>query len=189
DNVNGYTYGANGPVFKGGEPIWYDANNDNVIDENDRVIIRDATPSFWGGISNEFGYKNFSLSVFMQYVYGNDIYSELNHQRNSIRRYDNLSTDALNRWRQQGDITNFPKPVRDDPRESDSRVQDRWIEDGSYLKIKNVMLSYDLNSDLISRIGLSTLQIYLSATDLLTFTRYTAFEIGRASCREGVLWS
>lgn len=176
DNVNGYTYGANGPTFKGGEPIWYDANNDNVIDENDRVIIGDATPSFWGGISNEFAYKGFSLSVFMQFVYGNDIYSELNHQRNAIRRYDNLSTDALNRWRKQGDITSFPKPVRDDPRESDSRVQDRWIEDGSYLKIKNVMLSYDLRSDLISRLGLNSLQVYITATDLLTFTRYTAYD-------------
>lgn len=176
DNVKGLSYGANGPVFKGGEPIWHDANNDNIIDENDRVIIGDATPMFWGGMNNGFSYKGFSLEVFLQFVYGNDIYSVLNHERNSIRRYDNLSTDALNRWRKQGDITTFPKPVRDDPRESDSRIQDRWIEDGSYMKIKNVMLSYDLNRDLISRIGLSTLQIYLSATDLLTFTRYTAFD-------------
>lgn len=176
DNVNGLTYGANGPVFKGGEPIWYDANNDNIIDENDRVVIGDATSAFWGGMNNEFSYKGFSLGVFFQYVYGNDIYSVLNHERNSIRRYDNLSTDALKRWRKPGDITNFPKPVRDDPRESDSRIQDRWIEDGSYLKIKNVILSYDLNRNLISRFGLRNLQLYVTATDLLTFTNYTAFD-------------
>lgn len=137
-----------------------------------------ATPDFFGGITNDFSYKNFSLSVFFQFVYGNDIYSEINHQRNSVVRYNNLSTNALNRWREQGDVTNFPKPVRDDPLESDSRVQSRWIEDGSYIKLKNINLSYNFSEDLISSFGLQSLKAYLTATNLITWTHYTGFDPG-----------
>lgn len=176
DNINGVTYGAQGAVYEGGDPIWDDLNDDNIIDENDKQIIGDATPDFFGGITNDFSYKNFNLSVFFQFSYGNDIYSEINHQRNSVVRYNNLSTDALNRWREQGDVTNFPKPVRDDPLESDSRVQSRWVEDGSYIKFKNINLSYNFSEDLISSFGLQSLKAYLTATNLITWTHYTGFD-------------
>ena len=111
DNVDQVTNGALGAIFKGGDPIWEDVNGDNIIDVNDRQIIGDATPDFFGGITNNFSYKNISLSVFFQFSYGNDIYSEINHQRNSVVRYNNLSTDALDRWREQGDVTDFPRPL------------------------------------------------------------------------------
>src|SRR5690606_8668680 len=96
DNVNGVTNGALGREFKGGDPIWHDLNGDNIIDGNDRQIIGDAQPDFFGGFGNNFSYKNISLNIFFQFSYGNDIYSEINHQRNSVVRYNNLSTDALN---------------------------------------------------------------------------------------------
>lgn len=176
DNVNGVTYGSQGPAFEGGEPIWDDVNGDNVIDENDKQIIGDATPDFFGGITNDFSYNNFTLSVFFQFSYGNDIYSEINHQRNSVVRYNNLSTNALNRWRKPGDVTNFPKPVRDDPRESDSRVQSRWVEDGSYIKLKNVNLRYHFEDYLIEPLGLSSLDAYVTASNLITWTHYTGFD-------------
>src|SRR5690606_25129065 len=92
DNVNGVTHGALGPLFMGGDPIWHDLNNDDVINEDDRQIIGNAEPTFFGGLSNDLSYKNFSLNVLLQYAYGNDIYSEINHQRNAIVRYNNLST-------------------------------------------------------------------------------------------------
>ncbi|MCG9793114.1 SusC/RagA family TonB-linked outer membrane protein [Flavobacterium algicola] len=176
DNVNGITNGALGKVFKGGDPIWDDLNGDNIINEDDRQVIGNATPSFFGGINNTFSYKGLSLNVFFQYAYGNDIYSEINHQRNSIVAYNNLSTDALDRWREQGDVTNYPKPVRDDPMQSDSRIQDRWIEDGSYIKLKSVNLSYSFPRDLFATSGISKLDIYLNATNLITWTKYTGFD-------------
>ncbi|MDO6802367.1 TonB-dependent receptor [Wenyingzhuangia sp. 1_MG-2023] len=176
DNVNGVTYGALGPTFKGGEPIWDDVNGDNIIDADDKQIIGDATPDFFGGITNSFSYKNFSLSVFFQFSYGNDIYSEINHQRNSVVRYNNLSTDALDRWTQQGDVTNFPKPIRDDPRESDSRVQSRWVEDGSYLKLKNINFSYSFPKDMISQLGITKLDAYVTGSNLITWTKYTGYD-------------
>ena len=134
------------------------------------------SPDFFGGITNDFSYKNFSLNVFFQFSYGNDIYSEINHQRNSVVRYNNLSTDALERWQNQGDITNFPKPVRDDPMQSDSRVQSRWVEDGSYIKLKNVSLRYDVPFEMIDQLGLSTLNAYITASNLITWTEYTGYD-------------
>lgn len=176
DNVNGVTNGALGQVFRGGDPIWNDVNGDNIINQDDRQIIGYAEPKFFGGISNDFSYKNFSLNVFFQFSYGGDIYSEINHQRNAVVRYNNLSADALQRWRQQGDITDYPKPVRDDPMQTDSRVQSRWVEDGSYIKLKNVNLRYSFSPDLIHRIGLRSLDAFVTATNLVTWTRYTGFD-------------
>lgn len=177
DNVNQLTNGANGPLFVGGDPIWKDVNGDNVINQDDREIIGYAEPKFFGGFSNDFSYKNISLNIFLQYSYGNEIYSELNHQRNSIVRYNNLSTDALNRWREQGDVTNFPRLIRDDPKQSDSRVQSRWVEDGSYIKLKNVNLRYSFNnSPWISKIGLRKLDVFVTASNLITWTKYTGYD-------------
>jgi len=176
DNVNGVTNGALGQVFKGGDPIWDDLNGDHIINQDDRQIIGYAEPKFFGGISNDFSYKNFSLNVFFQFSYGGDIYSEINYQRNAVVRYNNLSADALHRWRQQGDITDFPKPVRDDPMQSDSRVQSRWVEDGSYIKLKNVNLRYSFLPSLISRIGLRSLDVFVTATNLITWTKYTGYD-------------
>lgn len=176
DNINGVTNGANGSVFVGGDPIWKDVNGDNIINQDDREIIGYAEPKFFGGISNDFNYKNFSLNVFFQYSVGNDIYSELNHQRNAIVRYNNLSTDALGRWRGQGDETDFPRLIRDDPKQSDSRVQSRWVEDGSYIKLKNVNFRYTLKPEWIKRIGLRKLDTFVTATNLVTWTKYTGFD-------------
>ena len=176
DNVNGVTNGALGREFGGGDPIWNDLNGDNVINEDDRQIIGNAEPDFFGGITNDFSYRNFSLNVFFQFSYGNDIYSEINHQRNSVVSYNNLSTDALHRWRKEGDITDFPKPVRDDPMRSDSRIQSRWVEDGSYVKLKNVSLRYDVPSKVIERFGLTTLNAYVTGSNLITWTKYTGYD-------------
>src|SRR5699024_126994 len=103
-------------------------------------------------------------------------YSELNHQRNAIVRYNNLSTDALGRWRGQGDETDFPRLIRDDPKQSDSRVQSRWVEDGSYIKLKNVNFRYTLKPEWIKRIGLRKLDTFVTATNLVTWTKYTGFD-------------
>lgn len=177
DNVNGVTYGsASGRAFQGGDPIWHDLNEDGVINDDDRQIIGNAEPTFFGGISNDFSYKNFSLNVLFQFSYGNDIYSEINHQRNAIVRYNNLSTDALRRWREQGDVTDYPRPVRDDPMQSESRVQSRWVEDGSYIRLKNLNLRYRFPSTWVSRIGIRSLDAFVTGTNLITWTKYTGFD-------------
>lgn len=178
DNVNDVRFGSTtGKPFKGGDPIWDDLNNDNVINDDDKQVIGNAQPLFAGGLNNDFSYRNFSLNVFLQFCYGNDIYSHLNNMRNWVFAYNNVSTDALNRWREQGDVTNYPAPTRNDPlRNEYLRVSDRWVEDGSYMRLKNLTLSYTVPSDLTSRVGVSRLRAYVTGQNLLTFTHYTAYD-------------
>ena len=178
DNVKQVKNGsANGKVFRGGDPIWDDVNGDFIIDANDRQIIGNAQPKFTGGFNNDFSFKNFSLNVFFQFSYGNDIYSNLNMMRNWVFAYNNVSTDALNRWRKQGDVTDYPRPIRNDPLGNEyNRVSDRWVEDGSYLRLKNVSLSYDVPVRIVRKLNLSGIRAYVTAENLLTWTHYTAYD-------------
>ncbi|HZL10738.1 MAG TPA: TonB-dependent receptor [Prolixibacteraceae bacterium] len=178
DNINQVKNGSsNGKVFRGGDPIWDDVNGDYIIDANDKQIIGNAQPKFTGGFNNDFSYKNFSLNVFFQFSYGNDIYSNLNMMRNWVFAYNNVSTDALNRWRKQGDVTTFPRPIRNDPLGNEyNRVSDRWVEDGSYLRLKNVSLSYNVPSSIVSRLKISGLKFYVTGENLITWTHYTGYD-------------
>ncbi len=178
DNVNEVRFGsATGKVFKGGDIIWDDLNNDNIINDEDKQIIGNAQPLFAGGFNNDFSYKNFGLNLFLQFSYGNDIYSHLNNMRNWVFAYNNVSTDALNRWREQGDVTDYPAPTRNDPMRNEYlRVSDRWIEDGSYIRIKNVTFSYTLPKAITSKAGISRVRAYVTGQNLLTFTHYTGYD-------------
>ncbi len=178
DNVNQVRYGSsNGKLFRGGDPIWDDFNGDKVIDNKDKQIIGDAQPKFTGGLNNDLSYKNFSLNVFFQFTYGNDIYSNLNMMHNWVFAYNNVSTDALHRWRKQGDVTNYPRPIRNDPLGNEYlRVSDRWIEDGSFIRLKNVTLAYDLPQKMAKMIFLNGLQFYVTGENLITWTHYTAYD-------------
>lgn len=178
DNVNHVKMGsANGTEFRGGDPIWDDVNGDNIIDDDDRQIIGNAQPKFTGGFNNDFSFKNFTLNVFLQFTYGNDIYSNLNMMRNWVFAYNNVSTDALDRWREQGDVTDYPRPIRLDPlRNEYKRVSDRWIEDGSFLRLKNVSLAYNVPKRLVEKLRISGLRIYVTGENLVTWTHYTAYD-------------
>ncbi len=177
DNVNNLRYSSsNGKIFRGGDPIWDDLNGDHIINAKDKQIIGNAQPEFIGGFNNDFSYKNFSFSIFYQFSYGNDIYSDINRARNSVRSYDNVSRKALKRWKKPGDMTNVPRPIRGDPLETDSRVSDRWIYNGAYLKLKSVRLSYDFPKTMITSLGLSQLKLYVSGENLLIWTNYTGYD-------------
>ena len=178
DNVDQVKFGsATGKVFKGGDIIWDDLNNDKIINDEDKQIIGNAQPLFAGGFNNDFSWKNFGLNLFFQFCYGNDIYSHLNNMRNWVFAYNNVSTDALNRWRKQGDVTDYPAPVRNDPMRNEYlRVSDRWIEDGSYLRLKNVTFSYTIPQELTSKAGISKLKAYVTGQNLVTWTHYTGYD-------------
>jgi TonB-dependent starch-binding outer membrane protein SusC len=176
-NVNSVRNGsATGKVFQGGDIIWDDVNGDDVIDASDKQIIGNAQPLFIGGFMNDFSYKNFSLNIFFQFSYGNDIYSYLNYQRNMVFAYNNVSTDALRRWRKQGDITDYPRPIRNDPNQNDSRISSRWVEDGSYLRLKSITFSYDLPEEILTRLKMQGIKLYVTGQNLITWTHYTAYD-------------
>ena len=163
-NANGtYSY------FGAGDVIFDDVHKDGIIDAQDKQIIGNPNPKLYGTISNKFSYKKLTLSALFTYSYGNDVY---NYQRSQLEAgidYSNQSTAMLSRWVTEGQITSQPKAVYGDPM-GNSRFSDRWIEDGSYIRLKTIMLSYNIpiKSNFIEGVN-----IWLSANNVFTLTKYT----------------
>lgn len=178
DNVNQVTNNSKtGDIFKGGDAIWEDLNGDNVIDENDKMIIGNPHPKFTGGFTNDLSYRNFTLSAFLQFSYGNDIYNNVASFRTNIESYNNISREAFdNRWRQPGDITDMPQIVRGDPMKNHNRVSSRWVEDGSYIKLKSLTLSYMVPQQFLQKTFINNLKVYATGNNLITWTKYSGYD-------------
>jgi len=170
-----------GDVYKGGDAIFEDFNHDGIINEQDRVKIGNANPDFFGGFSNSFDYKDFGVRFFIQFQYGNDIINGMRYELESMQFTLNAATSVLNRWRKQGDITNMPRALRNDGRNNVAST--RWIEDGSYARLKYLTISYRLPKSILQTIKLRDVSMFLTGTNLITFTDYTGAdpEIGLGS--------
>jgi TonB-linked SusC/RagA family outer membrane protein len=168
DNTTGY-------VFKGGDMRFVDQNKDNIIDDLDRTVIGNALPTFTGGFGNNFQFKNFQLDVLAQFTSGNSVYNGTRTVSESLYQFANASKKALNRWRKEGDVTDFPRADHTDPG-GNHRSSSRWLEDGSYLRIKTVTLSYDVPSTFLQKIRVSSFRLYITAQNLFTFTPYTGID-------------
>jgi TonB-dependent starch-binding outer membrane protein SusC len=166
--------------YFGGYPRFLDLNNDGAFDrQNDRVIIGNALPKHTGGITNTFSYKGVELSVFMNWSYGNQVYNMTTAVLTSMADDFNQSRDVLGRWQQPGDVTNVPIPMylaNSFQGMAFTDASSRYIEDGSFLRIRNVNLGYNLPASLLSKIKVSSAKIYLSGQNLYTFTRYSGFD-------------
>lgn len=166
---------ANGSsvAFGAGDVRFVNVNSsDKIIDEKDMVVIGDPNPDIFGNINTSLQYKSFTLSAVLTYSVGNDIYNALRQDLESMQGYDNQTKAVLNRWTHEGQITNTPRAVWNDPMEN-SRFSDRWIEDGSYLRMKTVTLSYDFP---IKQKFIKTLQAYVTGNNMLTFTKYLGYD-------------
>ena len=170
--LKGSTYGD---AFGGGDMIWDDINNDGIINDDDRVIIGNPHPDFIGGFGTSLVWKNLSLDAYFSYSVGNDIINAQRRGRNEMVNISNLETDALRRWRQDGDQTDFPKLVSGDPMEN-FRCSSFCIEDGSYLRLKNLSLTYSLPSEVCKKLKMKQLSFSLNATNLLTWTNYSGYD-------------
>ncbi|MBD1397018.1 TonB-dependent receptor [Pontibacter sp. JH31] len=156
-----------------GNIMFADVNGDGVFDPNvDRKIVGDANPDFFGGFTNTAKYKAFDLMFFFQYSYGND---QLNWNRffgeHGGTRDFNFMNSQLDRWQNPGDDTMVPRMTA--ANYAGNLRPSRFLEDGSYLRLKNISLGYTLPSEAISKIGLSSARIYVSGQNVLTFTNYT----------------
>ena len=154
--------------LEAGDVKFVDQNGDGKINEEDRVIIGNSNPDLYGNISSNLMYKNFSLSATFNYSLGNDVY---NYQRSLLESgssFYNQTVAVTNRWRVEGHETDIPKATYGDPK-GNNRFSDRWIEDGSYLRLKDVTLSYKVP---VSASWLQGLTVWCSGTNLLTFSKY-----------------
>jgi TonB-linked SusC/RagA family outer membrane protein len=156
-----------------GDIVFADTNHDGEITTDDRTVVGNPNPKFIGGFTNTFNYKNFDLSIFLQWSYGNDVFNGSRLYLESLQRGDNQTTAVLRRWKNPGDITDIPRATSDPAAAANNvRVSSRFIEDGSYLRVKNVTLGYTLRSKFSDKVMLSSLRIYASAQNLFTFTNY-----------------
>lgn len=185
DPVTGLRYQTNGTFFQGGDPILKDLNGDYVLDINDYARMGNTQPLFTGGISTNLTYKNFGLNVYASYTIKRTILNNALAQRLGLMN-NPFASDGANRvvvplddvdmWRNPGDRARYPyaydynrfgsiQPFRYD--------QTLWAEDGSYLKINSMILSYMFDKQFVRKMGLENLRVYVSAENLHTFSSYS----------------
>ncbi|GEP50924.1 SusC/RagA family TonB-linked outer membrane protein [Flavobacterium noncentrifugens] len=159
-----------------GDIRYKDVNGDNVIDANDKTFIGNPHPDFTYGFTNNFKYGNFDLSVFLQGSQGNDVLNltKRNGTSNS-QLYTNQLVSAADFWTPTNTNAANPRPVNSTSTPN-INISDRYIEDGSYLRIQNVTLGFSLPADLISKLKMSRVRLYASAQNLYTFTKYDGYD-------------
>ena len=154
--------------FKAGDVRFVDINGDGIIGEADRTIIGDPNPDLYGNIFGNVTWRDFTLHVGFNYSLGGDIY---NYQRSLLEggsNFYNQTTAMTNRWRAEGQHTDIPRAVYGDPM-GNARFSDRWIEDGSYLRLKTVRLNYRVP---VNYSWLQGLSVWAEANNLFTLTHY-----------------
>jgi len=163
-------YESQGVDPETGELMYVDKNDDGFINASDRGYIGDPNPDFTYGMTNSFSFKNFNLSVLLQGTYGNDIFNVSRIESEGMYDAKNQSKRIVERWRRPGMITSIPKAGYD------MKISSYFIEDGSYLRVKDVTLSYDFSMNWMKKLGISKLQPYATVTNLFTFTKYLGFD-------------
>lgn len=158
-----------------GDIRFKDLDNNGVIDDNDRTYIGNPTPNWMFSMDNSLSYKGFDLAIFLQGVAGNDIYNANRIWQEGMSIPQNQTTEVLNRWTGEGTSNVMPRAVYGDPNKN-TRHSDRFIEDGSYLRIKNLTLGYTLPKHIVKKAMMNNARIYISCENLYTFTSYSGFD-------------
>lgn len=160
-----------------GDAVYYDKNKNDRVDSDDRVVVGNPHPDFIGGFTNVFTYKGFDLNVFLQFSYGNDVFNGSRLYLESLTGGDNQLASVLRRWKNVGDITDIPRATSDaEATANNRRSSSRFIEDGSYLRLKNITLGYTLDKSITKKIGVGSIRVYFTTQNLYTFTRYTGLD-------------
>jgi TonB-linked SusC/RagA family outer membrane protein len=174
NEVNNYALQIAGGTSPG-DIKFKDLDNNGVINEQDRTYLGNPTPSWIFSMNNNLSYKNFDLEIFFQGVAGNDIYNANRVSLEGMSTVVNQTTKVLDRWTGEGTSNSIPRAVYADPN-NNNRNSNRFIEDGSYLRLKNIKLGYTIPERLAKKITLSSARIYFSGQNLLTLTKYSGFD-------------
>ncbi|MEO8254120.1 MAG: TonB-dependent receptor [Flavobacterium sp.] len=176
---------AAGPIQETGTGIgdirFKDINKDGKIDAKDQTALGSAIPDFTYSFTNNFKYKNISLGIVLTGSQGNQIYNFTRHYIDGIYpgfgdRFGNVSTQVLNAFEAGvNENTDVPRITLTDPN-GNGRISNRFVEDGSYLRIQNVSLSYDLPNKIFEKSFISKVKLYVNVQNLYTFTKYSGFD-------------
>ncbi len=173
-----------------GDLIYKDLDGNGRITTGDKTYIGNPNPKFTWGMTNSIFYKGFNLSVFIQGSQGNDIYNASRYETEGMYNGQNQSTEVIRRWRIPGQITDIPRASKNT---DNLRASTRFVENGSYLRLKSFTLSYDLKYSLLKKWRIARLQPYFTAQNLFTLTKYKGFDpevnqYGGSSTVQGIDW-
>jgi TonB-linked SusC/RagA family outer membrane protein len=183
--------------FGAGDVIFQDVNPYNAqgelapgqIDEADKVVIGDPNPDFYGNLFLNLNWKRFSLSSTFNYSLGNDVYNYQRSVLNSGSTLYNQQVAEIAHWRYEGQVTDLPRVCYGDPM-GNNRFSDRWIEDGSYLRLKNVRLTYQIPIPESWQSWLQGIAVWAEGSNLFTLTKYTGsdpeFSISNNQLYQGI---
>ena len=165
-------YNALGVDPETGMMLYEDLNQDGKINGSDKTWIGNANPWFTAGMTNTISWKGLNLSFLMTASVGNDIYNASRIETEGMYTGANQTTKVLRRWKVPGQKTDVPKSNEIYNLKSSTR----WVEDGSYLKIKNITLSYDITSPKLKKVNISKIQPYVTLDNMITFTNYSGYD-------------
>jgi TonB-linked SusC/RagA family outer membrane protein len=157
-----------------GDMIYRDLDESGTVSDGDKTIIGNANPKYTFGLTNTFTYKGWSFSFFFQGVQGNDIFNATRIETEGLSMETNQLATVLDRWTTPGQITEIPRATYGDF--TNSLISSRFIEDGSFVRLKSLSLGYELPKSIISKLNMSRLYLYISSENLLTFTIYSGFD-------------
>ncbi|MDD2529541.1 MAG: TonB-dependent receptor, partial [Lentimicrobiaceae bacterium] len=165
-----------GNNIRPGDVKYKDQNGDGRIDNEDRVHLGSAIPKLMGGLNFNANYKNFDLSVFFQGAYGNKIYVQVNQDIEGFYRGFTVTQRYFDeRWTGEGTSDTQPRPSWT-AKSNNARPSSRFLEDGSYLRLKNLQIGYTIPARVLDMVKISQARIYLSGTNLLTLTKYPGLD-------------
>lgn len=172
---------------KPGDFKYIDRNNDGIINASDRTIIGHAQPDFLWSLNNNFFYKGFELSIYINGVYGNKILNANRFELESGNGLSNASVNLINRWTPENPSNEYPRANRN---ADYLRMSDRYLEDGTYIRLQLVSLGYNLPQKIVNKIRVQNMKVYISAKNLVTITEYTGFDpeagrFGQTNIRQG----
>lgn len=165
---------ATGHEFQGGDMIYEDINHDGLINSLDMVQIGDANPDYFGSFRMDFNWRQWALAVNFYYSLGQDVINGMRKNTESMGGVENQATSIEKRWRKQGDITDMPRAQKD--AEWNYIASSRWVEDASYLKLKEVSLTYQFDKNVLKKLHLGQLSVWVTGMNLLTWTKYKGID-------------
>ena len=176
---------------KTGDVLFDDVNKDGKLSDADLQILGNAWPSYFGGLTNTFTiFKNIEVSAFIYYSVGNKVWDNTRYRtghggsRNGVFA---MLQEELTRWQKPGDITEVPRLTASG--NNASIIPSRFLEDGSFVRLKNISIGYNLPKQITSRLRLSAVRFYLAATNLITITKYKGVdpEVNTAASDQNIL--
>lgn len=168
--------------------MWFvDVDGNGEINDLDRTVIGNPSPDCIFGFNNTFSYKNFDLSIFFQGALGNQVWNGVRASHESMNSTYNQLASTLERWTGEGTSSSMPRAIYADPN-NNSRASTRWLENGSYAKLKNLTFGYTLPENWTNRAKVKALRLYVSFDNLCTITNYSGLdpEVGLSGLDYGV---